>query len=133
MILPPLPEEFPEVLNGGPRGKRERALVYSGPQEIDGMAKGPIVKRVFSKLMPGVIGTRHIDTHYGPERVRVHIPLQTNENCFFCTDEGRIHMEIGNSYLVDPLVYHWVENLGDTPRIHYIFDYLETVSCETFN
>lgn len=84
---------------------------------------------MLSVVMPGDIIGLHID-QMGPDwRVRVHVPLLTNSQSFTLVVDKRdyarpwrYHLETGTSYLINPLQRHSVLNLGETPRIHWMFD-----------
>ena len=52
---------------------------------------------------------------------RLHIPLVTNEECFFETEDGRYHMRAdGSIYFVHINRVHRVVNFGDKDRLHFL-------------
>ncbi len=75
-----------------------------------------------SKVIRGQAIQIHSDRHDGNCRVRIHIPLKTNDNAYFYTEGKFHHMEQGKAYLIDPSEEHGVVNLGTDDRIHLIFN-----------
>lgn len=67
---------------------------------------------------------RHKDVYPSPPNLhRIHLPLQTNSLVHFYCGKTRINMKADVFYEVHNLEYdHWVENLGDTDRIHLVID-----------
>jgi hypothetical protein len=68
---------------------------------------------------------RHVDAAEGFKAFsRVHVPLQTNENCFFEVDREVIQMKAGEVWEINNSEKaHSVLNLGDTDRIHLLLDW----------
>ncbi|MEN0005476.1 MAG: aspartyl/asparaginyl beta-hydroxylase domain-containing protein [Bacteroidota bacterium] len=54
---------------------------------------------------------------------KIHIPIQTNPKCTFFVNPKTYQFEEGFAYEVNNQAVHYVENLGDSPRIHLIFEY----------
>lgn len=54
---------------------------------------------------------------------KIHVPLFTNEDCFFFVDGRRVHMPLGEAYEVNNNIMHSAVNGGATDRIHLIFEY----------
>jgi len=54
---------------------------------------------------------------------KIHIPIQTNDECSFFINPDTYHFEEGKAYEVNNLTHHMAENNGDIPRIHLIFEY----------
>jgi hypothetical protein len=55
------------------------------------------------------------------ERVhRLHIPIKTNDKCFYLVDEERVQMATGTLYEIDNQRRHGVVNEGAEDRIHLI-------------
>ncbi len=80
-------------------------------------------KVMLARLGAGHIIDRHVDgrgsnlyTH------KIHIPLQTNRQAAFMINDVSYHLEEGYAYEVNNIVPHAVENLGETDRIHFIFE-----------
>jgi Aspartyl/Asparaginyl beta-hydroxylase len=57
----------------------------------------------------------------GEQTIRVHIPIKTNDNVFFTVSDTVLNMKVGNAYIVNTLLPHRVENLGNDFRIHLVF------------
>jgi hypothetical protein len=79
-----------------------------------------------ARMHPGSSIKPHIDydTDYS---IRVHIPIMTNDGSFFFvrrrpSDEpARYHLPAdGRCWFINQGFIHWVENNGDTDRIHLI-------------
>lgn len=53
---------------------------------------------------------------------RLHIPIFTNENCFFYFPDHKkhYHLEEGKVYLVDTTKLHTFVNAYDSPRVHMV-------------
>lgn len=54
---------------------------------------------------------------------KIHIPITTNDKVFFLHPPStKYHLEVGKAYEVNNCRQHGAENLGDTDRIHFIFE-----------
>jgi hypothetical protein len=63
----------------------------------------------------------HQDSGEFLERVhRLHIPIKTNDNCFYLVDEERVQMAAGTLYEIDNQRRHGVVNEGAQDRIHLV-------------
>ena len=63
---------------------------------------------------------------------RVHIPIITNDRCFFSVDEEIKNMKEGEMWEIDNNgKYHWVSNEGETDRIHLLVDWKATKKEKT--
>ncbi len=51
---------------------------------------------------------------------RIHIPLKSNEKCFYVVEDTEINMKVGTMYEIDNLRTHSVYNNGDDYRTHLI-------------
>jgi len=57
---------------------------------------------------------------------RIHIPIQTNENCFFTVGDDKRNLKLGELWEINnDKMEHSVDNLGETDRIHLIVDWVE--------
>jgi len=68
---------------------------------------------------PGLMVNTHTD---GLVR-KLHIPFYTNPDAVFVFGENRERvypMEVGKAYIINTLVPHGTENLGDTERVHLL-------------
>lgn len=81
--------------------------------------------RMLSVVMPGEDIEPHSDNPGPPWRVRVHVPLATNDRAVFLVEDVPYHMEVGHAYFVNVRQRHEVRNDGATPRIHFMFDVVE--------
>jgi hypothetical protein len=82
-------------------------------------------QRMLSVVMPGHSIPAHADRQEPGWLCRVHVPLLSNERSVFQVG-GVVHvMRPGTAYLVDVTQVHAVENRGETPRIHFMFDVRE--------
>jgi len=63
-------------------------------------------------------GTKLITHQDSPDKIRVHIPIFTNEQSNWIIDGEEFHMKPGKAYLVNTTLPHSVENAGTTNRIH---------------
>lgn len=73
------------------------------------------------RLSPKSSSVWHQDGSSKFYQVRLHIPLITNSECFFETQQGRVHMEAdGAGYLVHINRQHRVYNQGEQYRFHFV-------------
>ncbi len=56
------------------------------------------------------------------KKVRLHIPIQTNDGVYFWVAGDIIRMKPGNLYYVNFSNKHYVRNEGNTPRYHIVLD-----------
>lgn len=79
-------------------------------------------QRMLSVVMPGHSIPPHADRQEPGWLARVHVPLLSNERSIFQVGGVAHVMRPGTAYLVDVTQEHAVANLGETPRIHFMFD-----------
>lgn len=77
---------------------------------------------MLSVVMPGHSIPPHKDMQGKSWVCRVHVPLLSNEQSKFIVSGVDFHLVPGNAYRVNTEEEHSVENNGDTPRIHFMFD-----------
>lgn len=66
--------------------------------------------------------------------VRLHVPIITNEHCFFNCDEGSAHLEAsGRSYILRVNRMHQVVNSGNEDRIHLIISVRDMCGVSQFH
>lgn len=76
-----------------------------------------------SYLKPGATLYWHTDTHPSQYGARLHIPVQTNSECFFEFENEKIHLPAdGNAYFLRINRRHRYINLGSEIRYHIIMD-----------
>ena len=63
-------------------------------------------------------GTKLITHQDAPDKIRIHIPILTNNKSNWIIDGEKYHMEPGWAYLVNTTLPHSVENAGITNRVH---------------
>lgn len=75
------------------------------------------------RLAAGAQVSQHVDFNYHwYSRVRIHVPIITNEQVVFhCGDEA-IHMAAGECWIFDSWRHHKVVNDSDIVRTHLVFD-----------
>jgi hypothetical protein len=59
---------------------------------------------------------------------KIHIPIQTNDRASFFIKDKSFHLQEGFAYEVNNLDVHAAENLGETDRIHLIFEVFDDAS-----
>lgn len=75
----------------------------------------PSKKWVVADHVPGTKLITHQDS---PDKIRVHIPIYTNDDSFWIIQGIKFHMKPGWAYLVNTSLPHSVENNGKTNRVH---------------
>lgn len=106
----------------------EAALLPIMKQAVEpyGYRQGRFVKVMLARLKPNAFIPPHIDgteTGYVPHKI--HVPITTNEQCFFFIENQRYRFEVGHAYEVNNGRNHRVVNGGNSHRIHLIFEYLD--------
>ena len=76
------------------------------------------------KLGAGAIIREHRDYDLGFERgrVRLHLPIVTNDSVEFFLDANPVEMQPGECWYLDLSLPHWVENRGSSDRVHLVID-----------
>lgn len=100
-------------------GKKAEPVVA---QVMTHFPDGSAYLRMLSVVMPGHSIEPHRDSQAPYWQCRVHVPLATNEHSAFIVAGERFALEVGKAYRVNTEAEHSVENDGDTPRIHFMFD-----------
>lgn len=68
-------------------------------------------------------GTR-IDLHPdNDEFLKIHIPIVTNPDAWFCFEDEKFNLEVGSAYMVNTAILHGTDNLGTTDRVHLLFKF----------
>lgn len=78
-----------------------------------------------SRIVPGVSYVYHRDGQPADWITRVHVPLLTSPDCWFCWEpEGgrKVYMERGWAYSFNTMQPHNYGNDGTTDRVHLLFD-----------
>jgi len=75
------------------------------------------------RLSPNCEVPLHTDTSYHwLKRVRIHIPIITDENVIFHCADKKVHMAAGETWIFDSWKQHKVVNQGQTNRVHLVVD-----------
>lgn len=86
------------------------------------------------RLTPGMGSSWHRDCPDHHDAVRLHIPIITNEGCFFETETGRAHLPAdGNAYFLRVNRMHRVMNNGTEYRYHFVADIRDTRHVSQFH
>jgi hypothetical protein len=97
--------------------------------------EGKIMRAILVKLTSKKSIRPHVDT-VGLSLVlcrRIHIPIQTNEECFFTVGDDKRNLKLGEIWEINnDKKLHSVDNLGDTDRIHLIVDWVEESLMEKY-
>lgn len=89
-------------------------------EKLEELGLNPRRSRII-RLMPGSSTVWHQDGSKRIYQARIHIPLVTNLDCKFETDEGAYHMPAdGSGYLVHINRMHRAYNHGDEIRYHFV-------------
>lgn len=107
-----------------------RNIVVDLEKKFDGIS-GLVV---YARLPPNKNISEHSDPGFYLSVIhRLHIPIFTNEKCYFTIDKDSFHMEEGHLYEINNLMSHSVENYGDTDRIHLIIDIIPNSVLKEIN
>ena len=105
----------------------EKPLENLSQQITNLIGEGQIQSCILVNLPSKKFIAEHIDTmKFAKIFKRLHIPIQTNEEClFFIKDEVK-NLKVGEIWEIANDEYvHWVENKGQTDRVHMIIDWKE--------
>ena len=116
----------PNILKGFNTNVYEQKIedVQGATPMIFGIAKRIIdmfpesSRMALSIIKPGTHLKRHQDENF---LWRVHIPIYSEPGSIWSTDEGDVHMEVGNIYLCDTRNLHSVTNDSGAIRVHLLF------------
>ncbi|MFQ3220951.1 MAG: hypothetical protein ACI96W_003333 [Paraglaciecola sp.] len=74
-------------------------------------------------LAPGCEVPLHSDINYHwYKRVRIHIPIVTDEKVVFHCGDKQVHMKAGECWIFNSWKYHKVVNHSDVFRVHLVVD-----------
>lgn len=90
------------------------------------LGNGYLQSAILINLPAGKEVKRHVDKGEGfRKNRRIHIPILTNENCFFEVDNEVINMKEGEIWEINNSEKaHSVQNHGSTDRIHLLIDWM---------
>ena len=81
---------------------------------------------MLSAVMPGQEIPPHVDEQPSDWLYRVHVPILSNPQAIFrCGGQDHVLLP-GIAYKVNTRAEHAVYNRGSTPRVHLMFDSMET-------
>lgn len=87
---------------------------------LDFLGEDSFKQSIITTHYPGMFIKQHIDSKV----LKLHIPLETNDDAFFVFGEnkerGRYNLKVGKVYLLNTGDWHGTENNGTTPRSHII-------------
>jgi hypothetical protein len=87
-------------------------------------AGGLVLRAVLARVLPNCRIDPHVDRHPSFSIAhRIHVPLVTNPQVEFIVGAERITPRPNQAFELNNKLPHSVDNRGDTPRIHLIFDY----------
>lgn len=102
-------------------------------KELEQKFKGISGLVLYTKLPKNTVITKHTDPGYYLSVVhRLHIPIFTNDKCYFDIDNNIVNMKEGYLYELNNQVEHSVKNDGDSDRIHLIIDIIPNKLIEQF-
>jgi hypothetical protein len=84
----------------------------------------PVGSVRFLRLVPGARIREHRDHDLTLEsgEARIHVPIVTNPQVLFFLDAERVEMQPGECWYLNFSLPHWIENQGETDRIHLVID-----------
>ena len=89
---------------------------------------GKIMRAILVNLPAKKSIPSHVDT--GLTLVdcrRIHVAIQTNENCFFTVGDEKKNLRLGELWEINnDKKKHSVDNFGDNDRIHLIVDWVQS-------
>ncbi|HYW75043.1 MAG TPA: sulfotransferase [Gammaproteobacteria bacterium] len=75
------------------------------------------------RLEPGADVKRHADVnYYWRDRIRIHVPIVTDQRVRFHCGERDVHMQAGEAWVFDNWRPHAVTNPTDIRRVHLVVD-----------
>jgi uncharacterized RmlC-like cupin family protein len=86
---------------------------------FDTLSESALRQVLIARHPPGL----RVNIHKDSELKKLHIPLHTNKDAKFLFGENgerQYQMEVGKIYIINPLVPHGTENLGDDERVHIL-------------
>ena len=82
-------------------------------------------------LKPSGHVTKHIDQGtYADRYQRFHLVLRSNQHCFQTSGSELRRFDVGDVWWMNNKELHTAHNVGDSPRIHVIFDCVPTVELQ---
>jgi len=83
----------------------------------------PFERSRFMRIKSGGEMPLHYDINpYWNDKLRLHIPIKTNDEVYFYCGDETVNMKEGECWLMDNSELHGVINNGDDYRIHLVID-----------
>lgn len=77
-------------------------------------------------LLPGKQLGMHVDIYwFHKHSKRIHVPIQTNNDCFQIFEDREEHLSVGKIYEINNRIMHSARNSGIEPRFHIILDLMD--------
>ena len=98
---------------------------------VDAYMKTLYTDHVFIKceinwIMPGQVVAIHKDNCWWHGHCpRIHVPVITNEQCFWVVEGRSHHLPVGSYYEVNNRKFHSAVNNSDHGRLHLVFDIMD--------
>jgi len=112
----------------------EKPLENLSQQITNLIGEGQIQSCILVNLPSKKFIAKHIDTmKFAKIFKRLHIPIQTNEDCFFTVGDDKRNLKLGELWEINnDKQKHSVDNFGETDRIHLIVDWIEESLFESY-
>jgi hypothetical protein len=89
----------------------------------NGIEEGIVVKAMFAKLLPKKSISSHIDRAEALQYAhRYHWIISSNESVQFMINNKSMHWSTNQTYELNNVLLHGVDNPSDSERIHFIMD-----------
>ncbi len=92
---------------------------HASPASLVGLRER---NRMISVVMPGAMIDPHTDVLADGWVTRIHIPLLTNPDAMFISEDMVHRLAVGFAYEINTRERHAVWNAGLIPRVHLMFD-----------
>ncbi len=100
-------------------------VIRAALEELGLLIRLPVRYVMINNLPPNTTVPKHTDTLTGSEKLhRYHLPVVTNDKCHWW-DEENGYYQMDEGFWHGPMPFHlnhFVENLGETERIHLVVD-----------
>lgn len=91
-----------------------------------GYANGVFPRVMLARMAAGGVIRPHRDANLAAKWPhKIHVPIITNDQVFFRVEGAHRVMAEGEAVEVNNMGTHSVENLGETERVHLIFEYYD--------
>lgn len=105
---------------------KDTAILQDAPylQQVLSVFQCPLLAVRLLKLEAGAIIKEHKDADLAFEKgeIRIHIPVQTNNEVEFYLDKERMQLQEGECWYMNFNLPHSISNKSNTDRIHLVID-----------